>query len=394
MVERREWILGGTVIGLVAVLALLLRPTGSVYPVNPTLSSNLASPDGAKALYLTLERLGIRVRRWEAPLTDVGPLPHALAILAPRERLTPKEVSTVLDEVRAGGTLLWVATPLGALGDSLDLHPAWLGSFGNEPLPKVRVEPHPWTEGIDSVKGFRMAFRDTGRFGNDATPLLVTVDSLQDARRRQVGNRLDVLAFVAPLGRGRVIAFSDRAPLENRSIAESGIAPLFVRAAASAAGDGTLTFDEFHQGFHGGNVGRAVARFLVRYRFGHVMMQEIAVGLIALLLLAARLGGPDVDDRKERRSPLEHVQALGQVYAEASASAVPRLRLLGGLARALGEPTPRDERDAMALLHRVEGRGGAVAAPARALREAFERDERDLLATSRYIDRIREESNR
>lgn len=386
--------LAAGVVLLVALLAVLLKPTGSVYPVVPRLSSNLASPDGAKALYLTLERMGVGVRRWEAPLTDVGPLPHALAILAPPERLTPKEVSTVLDAVRAGGSLIWVASRFGPLADSLGLHETWQGAAHGQPLPNAQVEPHPWTEGLDTVRGSRWAFRDTGRFGEAATPLLLAGDTLPGAHRHRPGRRTDVVAFVAPLGRGRVVAFSDRAPLENRSIEVSGVAPLFVRAAASAAGDGVLTFDEFHQGFHGGNVVRAVTRFLVRYRLGHAVTQGMVAGLLALLLAGVRLGGPERVGNRERRSQLEHVDALGQVYAEASASRVPRLRLVGGLARSLGEPTPRDDLDAIALLERLESRGGAFAPPARALRGAFERNDPDILSASVHIDRIREECNR
>jgi len=163
---------------------------------------------------------------------------------------------------------------------------------------------------------------------------------------------------------------------------------------ASAAGDGVLTFDEFHQGFHGGNVVRAVTRFLVRYRLGHAVTQGMVAGLLALLLAGVRLGGPERVGNRERRSQLEHVDALGQVYAEASASRVPRLRLVGGLARSLGEPTPRDDLDAIALLERLESRGGAFAPPARALRGAFERNDPDILSASVHIDRIREECNR
>lgn len=380
MAERRDWVPLALVAGLAVLAVLVFFPSSSASSAYSVLSSRIIAPDGGAALYRTMERLGIPVARREAPLADAGPVPANLAILAPEQALTTREVGNVLARVRRGGTLLWVRgmrTPLtDYLSDSLGLRTVYLPT-------DARVSPrkHAWTEGIGVAHKFRYAFAAMS-VPTEATPLLAATDSF-------------VVAFTERLGSGTVVAVSDPAPLVNANIAAGGIAPLMVRAAAAATSSGgPLVFDEFHHGFHGGSVRSGIAHFLTRRPLGHVVTQWMAVGLLALLLVSARLGAPHERTRRARRSPLEHVDALGQLYREAGAVGVPRRLLLGGLARTLGEPIPRDDTEAQTLLRRVEERGGDPGVAARALREHLEGGEADVLAVARHIDRIREEINR
>lgn len=381
MAERRGWIVGGVVLVALVVVAISRAPSGYVYPATPRLSTNLSSPDGAKALYLTLRRLGVPVSRREAPLVDAGPLPAALALLAPTDRPTPGEISAALSRVRAGGRMLWVAGARDPLGDSLRVHlrvlaPPRVGAFTFGHVAGVAL-PHPWTEGVDSVHGFRFGFVGKGLHAKGVTPLVTVDDSV-------------VLAFVADVGAGRIVAFSDREPVENRGLLDSGAAPILVRAAAALAGRDTLVFDEFHHGFRGGSVRQAVTRFLVRWPSGHVVAQLALVGLLALAGMSVRMGEPLPPESRPRRSPIEHVDALARVYQEAGAQRRPRLLLLGGLARAAGEAPPRSNVEAASLLDRLARRGGDVAASAGALREGLGNADVDLVEVSENVDRIRE----
>lgn len=382
MSDRREWILGGVLVAVLVVATISTVPSGYGYPLVPRLSTNLPSPDGAKALYLTLRKLGVGVGRRQAPLADAGPLPPALAILAPEDRLTPGEISAVLDRVRSGGRLLWVATPpWSPMADSLHLRtvqakPPTPTQMGYGRFAGI-VTHHPWTEGVDSVRDFRFGWVGRSVHRKGVTPLVTADDSV-------------VLAFVETLGAGRIVAFADRTPVENRGIRDSGAAPILVRAAASLAGDDTLVFDEFHHGFRGGSVLQGVAGFLAHRATGHVVAQLALVGLLALLGAAVRLGAPSRADPGQRRSPIEHVEALARVYQEAGAVRRPRLFLVGGLARSLGDPLPRSNVEAASLLERVAARDADVARPAEWLREALERDAADMGQVSANVDRIRD----
>ncbi len=382
MAEHREWVPVAVLVGLAVLVALLLLPgtnRGSPYSV---LSTYLPTPRGAEALYRTMKRLGIPVARRQAPLADAGPVPRALAVFAPEQTLTSREVGNVLSMVREGGTLLWVhpATFIfsHALSDSLGLRVVPLTS-----RVKVRLRRSRLTEGVQLSGTFHYAFFGRGSLGSAAEPLLVAGDSL-------------IVAFTATYGSGRIVAFADPTILVNENIAQAGVAPIVVRAgaAAAAAGGGPLVFDEFHHGFHGGGVRSGVAHFLAERRLGHVVAQWLVVGFLALLLAPARLGAPIERRRSTRRSPLEHAEALGQIYREAAAVDVPRLLLFGGLARALGEPVPHDDPGAVDLLRRVESRGGSAAATAHDLRESLEAGEADVLAVATDLDRIREEMSR
>ena len=61
---------------------------------------------------------------------------------------------------------------------------------------------------------------------------------------------------------------------------------------------------------------------------------------------------------RERRSPLEHVSALGDLYAKAGAAKTAALLLLARLARAVRASPPRDMEEADRLLREIETRRG------------------------------------
>ena len=61
---------------------------------------------------------------------------------------------------------------------------------------------------------------------------------------------------------------------------------------------------------------------------------------------------------RERRSPLEHVSALGDLYRKARATNTAALLLLARLANSIRRPPPRDMDEAERLLRELEARGG------------------------------------
>jgi hypothetical protein len=120
-----------------------------------------------------------------------------------------------------------------------------------------------------------------------------------------------------------------------------GIAPQAVRMLEYASGGAgqarrRLVFDEFHHGY-GAQPGtmRAIARYLGGTGSGHLLFQLLAAGLVLLLAAAPRDVPPVDPERIERRSPLEHVDALARAYAQVAATRTATTRLLHGVRRRL-----------------------------------------------------------
>jgi len=105
----------------------------------------------------------------------------------------------------------------------------------------------------------------------------------------------------------------------------------------SAPGGGRrqrLVFDEYHQGY-GEQPGtmRGIFAYLGRTGSGHLVLQLAAAGLVLLLAIGPRLLPPRAVDRIERRSPLEHVDALARAYRAVGATRTATSRLVHGVRR-------------------------------------------------------------
>lgn len=354
MFSRRDTVLAVVLVLLVGGLWLVGRPgAGEPDPGDPRPSSFLATPSGTHGLYLALGELGVPTsRRLAAYDADAAPIGGALALLAPREPLTPRELGALHDRVRSGGMLLYAARPGDPTLDTLGLElrslvpdtlgplerPGWAG------VP-LRPRPHRWTRESAATGSVAHAFTDgsPALAVPGATPLLVTED----------GGRA-VVAF--PRGEGTVVAWSDPALLSNRALREGGRPLVFARAAveATSAGD-SLVFDEYHHGYRaGGGPVRATARFVRETAPGRTALQLALAGAGLLLLLGRRFGAPLELRRGRRRSPLEHVDALSAAYRRAGARATVRRRLVAGLARRLGRRLPEGTSEA-AFLERLAG---------------------------------------
>ncbi|MFW6080123.1 MAG: DUF4350 domain-containing protein, partial [Gemmatimonadota bacterium] len=323
---RERALVGAAAVGMVVVaLVAPADPAHDAWDLRHSSYHN--SPYGVRGLYLALEELGIEVDRRLRPLD--GPSlsgADALALFAPVEPPTPAELRAVGRWVEDGGTLLYVAASHDERTlDSLRLRLAPIGGAAGRDAGECGVRhraansvgraaypsaDHAWTRGVERVKGFRCAFADW------------SVALLDDRAATLLATRAgEPVAVTFPRGRGTVLAWSDGGPLANRAIRGSGAAPVFARAAAAATRDGAgLAFDEYHQGYRGdGSVVRAAMSFLVREPAGHALVQLAVAGLLLLLLYGRRIGEPLPSPSPERRSPLEHVDALAAAYRRAGA---------------------------------------------------------------------------
>jgi hypothetical protein len=293
-------------------------------------------------------------------------------------------VHSLADWVRKGGTLVYAARRGDVTVDSLGLRLRSLVSADSgyaeltsagRPATAAAI---PLTQGVEVVDGFRRGFDPASARRTHATVLAAA------------GNVPVVVDF--RLGKGRVIAWADAAPLVNRSLKGSRAALLFARTAADAADGKALWFDEYHHGFGGGGgTLDGTLRFLARQGAGHAALQ-VAVALLGLLLLfGRRFGAPLLPPPPRRRSPLEHVDALAGAYRQAGARTTARRLLLAGLARRLGRRVPPGAQGEGELLQRLAAHPTAGEA-ARTLEAEWRKGaSADLVALSRDVDRYLEE---
>lgn len=378
--RRNRWLLAALLISLIGI-TVMLSPEAATDPWDSRPSSFHSSPAGTRALHLTLGELGLSAGLRLTPYLGADSLGAALALLAPAEPPTPAELGALKNWLRRGGTLIYAAgradPTLDSLGLALERVATVAGRRNSPGAIALAAGDHPWTRGVAPVPGVRWAFSDSSAALQDpgAMPLLET-------------HRGEAVAVILPVGAGRVIAWSDPGPLRNSELRAGGAAHLFANVARAAINDGgTLHFDEYHQGYReGGGPVAATLSFLRRAPAGHAIIQLAAAGLGLLLLLGSRFGAPHAAKVPDRRSPMEHVDALSAAYQQAGARRTARRTLVEGFARRLRLPPPPPGAES-AFLDELRGRYGAPA-PGPASWASEDSSGSDLTSIAREMDNL------
>jgi hypothetical protein len=395
---------------LVLILVVLLGPTQqSSFDRNGPLSTTDASPTGARGFYETVKRLGWPVSRRTTPWPAVLDTASIYAVLDPRQPLTTAETHTLLDAVRHGAGLLVVlganpsfGSPAGGERNALN------DSLGLQPDSGSRAETHSWTSCPDHDPGdpTQMWFGDPYLYRLWATPstlwtpadttvfVSVFLNRPRTAAPR-LSSRLTAPAAVGfPLGAGRVVVLSDDDLLRNDVIrvCRWGFGVAAVRELLWLSRDRRppVVFDEYHLNAVGGDDTWSTTRkFLAHTALGHAILQAIAAGLILLAVFGIRAVAPRAPKRIERRSSLEHVEALARAYSQARATRVATRRLLGGLRRRHAHGAWRSASDER-FLGAVTARYPATDADARTLLDATGRalTPAELLAVGQAVNHI------
>ncbi|MGH7653407.1 MAG: DUF4350 domain-containing protein [Gemmatimonadaceae bacterium] len=340
------------VVVLIIIMAATVRQNEFGRNGDQRLSTHSTSPMGAQMFYETVQRFGWTAVRWELP--DLPPDTAAIvAVLDPPLPLRATDVHALLQHVRAGGALLvMLGDGAALLADSLHLR---VGE-GRYRVARARAE----TEGCPASKG---TFVD-GRFLNtlwpgdrvtlnsivargplpDSTTLFIDLDAQTPAERGHL--RHSAAGF--PYGRGRIVVGSDPDVLRNDAIRNCtyglDVAAMQMVGYLGAPQTRHIIFDEYHQGY-GEQPGTmsAIAGYLVGVPSGRTLFQLLAAGLVLLIAVAPRLIPPQDTARIERRSPLEHVDALGRAYAQVGATRSATARLLRGVRRRVAGGAVRPE---------------------------------------------------
>lgn len=385
-----------------ALLAgFLFRPEGQ-RSITVLRSFFRTTPDGVAALARGIERLGREAEPRITPLVDADAVRGTVVLLRPRLPPTPREINALLDHVRAGGVFVYAPpyltgrrwteqTPLmDSLGIWFRFRPV-TEEVQEETLLEPRWRAHALTEDLPSPRAPRHGFRafgfSDGDEANDSAkvaalnPLLTATDSDDEEW---------MAAAELALGVGRIVVFSDAEPLSNDEAATDPLAALAVRAAlAYTAETDTVFFAEYHQGIRGHRTPAEVVRgFFLGSPGGRVLLHLVILSFVMLACRGLRFGAPTpavAPPDRERRSPLEHVSALGDLYRKAGAARTAALLLLARLARAIRLPPPRDTAEADTLLRRLDGEE-STDTPLALARKGLHADPPDLTALAAGID--------
>ena len=403
--------------GAIIIVALLTPEETGGRSGDPRLSSQSRQPQGASVLYELSARLGWRVSRRLVDSLPPGDTTSIHLVLDPPVPLTAIETHELLDRVRRGGALYYVLGGSGAMADSLGLGnrtnratsvigaaQLLISNSGN--LVSTDAESCP-----DEDEGFMsaglpfwpdrqthiLALEWQGAAPAGAVPLatLHVMDTVRTPKPRAA-------AVGFPLGRGRVAVAADPDLLRNDvlRVCEWGAAVANVRIleylSEDAPGGGRrqqIVFDEYHQGYgdQPGTV-KGIVRFLSRTSSGHLVLQLAGAGLVLLLAIGPRLLTPRAKERIERRSPLEHVDALARAYRAVGATRTATSRLVHGVRRrvehALGARSGTASDDAFLVWaqQRVPARAEDIALVRAALDGPVSR--RELEAVGQALQRL------
>jgi len=377
--HRRYFIWLGAVLGATLAFALLLTPSGTWVALDQRRSSLRTTADGVAAWSRSLDQLGVRVAPRYRSLTDEPPRGAGLVILGPVLPPTAAEVREVLSWVRQGGLLVYSPGPGGLVMDSLGLSLTKRVAQPGFARPRDgdSLLPHRWTDGVNegSAASGRNIEADFVR-ARTWVPLSVSNDSLGAT-----------LAWV-PEGIGGVLVVADGEGLANRTIGSSSVAIVVTRALVDLLPPGdTLFFSEYHQGLDGRRgIFREAYRLAAGSPLGRGVLYVALVGVFLFLLSGRRFGSPLPEGEGDRRSPLEHVEALGRIYRTSGSLGPVARRLVRGAVRRMGF-RPYGEEPETEVLRAWVSRP-RLAAHARTALAALEADPPDLVVLSSALDEI------
>ncbi|HUQ82698.1 MAG TPA: DUF4350 domain-containing protein [Gemmatimonadaceae bacterium] len=341
----------------VIVVALLTPEETGGRSGDDRLTTRSTGSQGASVLYELAHKLGWQTVQREADSLALGDTAAVHLVLDPAVPLSVAETREVLDQVRRGAGLYYVLGDDGPMADSLGLGERsdsartlsalgemLIGSSGrlvasdddscpDEDEGVMRAGLPFWPDRQTHL----LAIRWKGGPPPGSTPLAML--QFTTATRDTAGTA----AIGFPLGRGRVVVAADPDLLRNDvlRVCEWGadVANVRILEYLSAGGPGggrreRLVFDEYHQGYgeHPGTV-KGIVRYLGRTASGHLVLQLAGAGLVLLLAVGPRVLKPRAVERIERRSPLEHVDALARAYRAVGATRTATSRLVHGVRR-------------------------------------------------------------
>jgi hypothetical protein len=384
-------------------------------------STYLTGPTGSKGLHEILVALGRPVERRRTSLktlaTGRAHQPAILVLLDPVIDLDGQELGQLVRYVRAGGAVL--ASGDGAGVTSCAGWRVTRGSLGADGRDSIGVRSRevdvrlPYTRlvltrlaktdsgGREPLSTLRKAAPDDedGRPGACNTLVPFQTDTVVVA----LSNRPAILRL-RYRGGGTIILAADPGWLTNRAWRDTNrpiaLLPLLTPGAQQRKA-GRVVWDEYHQGFGYGSstsFSSIAWSWLISNPGGWALLQLVAVGVAWLAMTAVRFGpAQSVIDRR-RRSPLEHLEALGAGLENATGGGVDTAveRLAQGLRRRLSRSGHVGNGNLVPWLQSLElavrgTHGRAAVRRLQHLLTARDRDEQRVLAAAQAVEDVWEE---
>jgi len=361
-----------------------------------------------------LGRLSERRRTSLAALaTERAHRPAVLVLLDPFIPLEDNEMEQVVRYVRAGGAVVATGDGAGVTACAgWRTRPGGLGfqdSVGvraretDVRLPTTRrvlTADVPQTDTtateVERLERLRKSVdEDDSRLGICSTLVPFAVDTVVVA----LNNRPAILRL-RYRGGGTITLAADRRWFTNRVWRDTDV-PIVLLPLLTPRPErpGRVVWDEYHQGFGGENSVSSSGRTWAWLRSspaGWAILQLIAVALVWLAMTAVRFGPALSVIERRRRSPLEHLEALGAGLESAAAADTAVQRLALGLRRRLSRTGHLGSGDVVPWLESLElaMRGPAGRGAVRRLHHlliARDRDEQRVLLAAQAVEDVWEE---
>ncbi len=401
------------VLFLLVTLVVLLTPV-SDSSFDTRLTTLRYGSGNARLASDLAQRLGWRVRNTDAPLTGALDTSAIYLLFAGPTTMPSGERAAILDAVRRGAGLLVAPGSDGdfAMLDSLGLRTGSAGIVDVTPLGKCPPETDPLSAlrvrtrmlTFTTVPPTGDAARTAVPYPQQARTLLSSDvrldidtgdaggDSTAPRSRETHESRPTIVAF--PLGRGRVVALADPDVLRTDQLRNcaQGSALSVVRGLEYLS-DGrsrNVVFAEYYQRESSDGAGTVVWEWLRFSRLGRGVLTLVAAGLVLLLARGRRTLAPVYRTREERRSALEHVDALATAWQAVRGTRTVARMLARGIRRRHAAGRWRTLDDA-AFLAALSERHPAIADDASRLMRAIDAPETPsdlpaLRAAAAHID--------
>ncbi len=295
-------------------------------------STYRSAPDGSRALFLTVQRLGLPVERRHLDLADLDAARTGAVALLGIDRLPEEELDKLDAFVSAGGRLLLVARPedkkRGLFAELLQSEKALLAHFDlklaecDSPEIERQLEvatPSPLTRGVEAPMA-RVAGYLSREGGRPMLPLLL--DPHAEGR---------AVAVAFPHGDGRVVAVSAPDLASNRALGRGDNARLWASLVSALSAGGPFEFDEHHHGFTGE---RSISGYAASHGLHWALLQTL-LALWAWVAAQRRFGRARRADSDERVAGADYLWAMARIYRQGGHRAHAAKVLFDGLVRAL-----------------------------------------------------------
>lgn len=313
-------------------------------------STFVSGPHGSKALHDVLQRLGRLSERRRTSLENLATQrahrPAILVLLTPLFPLEDDEIEQVVRYVRGGGAVLATGS-----GGGVTRCAGWrvqVGLSRGDSLPVISADPAlrlPRTSRVltprkaDEVESSRLEALKKGEPEDDQLGICNTLlPYAADTIVAAVNNR-PVILRLRYRGGGTITLAADGGWFTNRVWRDSDV-PVVALPLLTPRPErpGRVAWDEYHQGFgeeDGPTLERRTWSWVRSSPLGWAILQLIAVALVWLAMTAVRFGPARSVIERRRRSPLEHLEALGAGLESAADADTAVQRLALGLRRRL-----------------------------------------------------------